>query len=158
MDDSSNPGPILPPDIPRTVGPAANILAMFPNAESGPTPAPLVADINELMASFEVIKNQEAADKAALVVLVNETRETLRPALFTWAAAGFPSIYVLQQFTISPPSICSDGVSRGVADYIGYIVGQDMGQIIATIQALCVGVTISYSFAGNVLRIHATKT
>ena len=154
---SANPDLVLPPDIPRTVGPPPNILAMFPTAESGLTPAPLVADINELMASFRVIKNQEAADKATLIVLVNETRDTLRPALFTWAAAGFPSIYILQEFTISPPSICSDGVSRGIVDYVGYVLGQDMGQVIATIQSLCVGVTISYSFVGTTLRIHVTK-
>ena len=158
MGDSSNPNLVLPPDIPRTVtGPTPAVMGLFPNAETGPTSAPLVADINELLASYGAIKNQEATDKATLIVLINETRDTLRPPLFTWAAMGFPAIYVLQEFSISPPPICSDGVSRGIVDYVGYVLGQDMGQVIATIQSLCVGVTISYSFLGNVLRIHVTK-
>ena len=155
---SANPDLVLPPDISRTVtGPTPAIMAMFATAESGLTPAPMVADINELLASYGAIKNQEAADKATLIVLVNETRDTLRPPLFTWAAMRFPAIYVLQEFSINPPQICSDGVSRGIVDYVGYVLGQDMGQIIATIQALCIGVTISYSFMGNVLRIHVSK-
>jgi hypothetical protein len=81
----------------------------------------------------------------------------LRPQLFEWAAKGFPPIYVVQQFTVSPPNVCSDGVARSVYDYVVYLLGQDMGTIIAAIQTLCVGIQISYSFQGNTLRIHVSK-
>lgn len=151
MGDSSNPDLILPPDI--SPGPTP-----FPTVTEGTTPAPLVVDINELLASYGAIKNQESTDRAILSVLVNETRETLRPPMFAWAAAGFPAIYVLQEFVVNPPSVCSDGVTRSFIDYVTYLLGQDMGQVIASIQALCAGVTISYSFTGNALRIHVTKT
>ena len=138
----------LPPDI----------LALFPAAtDNGPAPAPMVVDIAELIASHGAVQVKEAADRETISVLLNETRNTLRPQMFTWAAAGFPPIYILQQFTLEPPSISSDGVARSVYDYFVYLLGQEMGPTIAAIQALCVGVTISYSFSGNTLRIHVSK-
>ena len=117
----------------------------------------MVVDITELIASRGAVQVKEAADRLTISVLLNETRDTLRPQMFTWAAAGFPPIYILQQFTLEPPSICSDGVTRSVYDYFVYLLGQEMGPTIAAIQALCVGVTISYSFSGNTLRIHVSK-
>jgi hypothetical protein len=114
-------------------------------------------DIDELLASRGAVMTQEAADKLVLTPLLNETRETLRPQMFEWAAKGFPAIYVVQQFTVSPPTVCSDGVARNVYDYVVYLLGQEMGPTIAAIQALCVGVQISYSFAGNTLRIHVSR-
>lgn len=139
-------------------GPNFNIRSMFPNAASGPTPAPIVVDIAELLASHGGIQTKEAEDRSVLKVLLHETRDTLRPAMFTWASAGFPAIYVIQQFTLTPPAVCSDGVVRGINDYVCYLLGQDMGKTIATIQSLCMGVVISYSFSGNTLRIHVSKS
>jgi hypothetical protein len=130
---------------------------MFPSAATGSAPPPLVVDIAELIASHGAVLTQEAADRTTLSVLLNETRENLRPQMFTWAAAGFPAIYVVQQFTVSPPASCSDGVTRNVYDYVVYLLGKNMGEVIADIQALCVGVQISYSFQGNTLRIHVSK-
>jgi hypothetical protein len=117
-----------------------------------------VVDIAELLASHGATQTQEAVDRSTLSVLLNETRDTLRPQMFEWAAAGFPAIYVVQQFTVSPPAVCSDGVTRSVYDYVVYLLGQEMGATIAAVQALCVGVQISYSFSGNTLRIHVSKS
>uniref|UniRef100_A0A6C0JHZ4 Uncharacterized protein n=1 Tax=viral metagenome TaxID=1070528 RepID=A0A6C0JHZ4_9ZZZZ len=139
------------------IGPDPSVLALFPSAQTGTAPPPLVVDIAELLASHAATQAQEVADRTTLSVLLNETRDTLRPQMFIWAAAGFPAIYVVQQFTVSPPAVCSDGVTRGVYDYVVYLLGQDMGPTIAAIQALCVGVQISYSFAGNTLRIHVSR-
>ena len=77
--------------------------------------------------------------------------------MFAWAAAGFPAIYVVQQFTVSPPAVCSDGVARNVYDYVVHLLGQEMGPTIVAVQAKCVGVQISYSFQGNTLRIHVSR-
>jgi hypothetical protein len=117
----------------------------------------MVVDIAELMASHGAIQVQESADRSTLDVLLNETRDTLRPQMFAWAAAGFPAVYIVQSFTVSPPTVCSDGVARNVYDYTEYLLGKNMGEVVATIQALCVGVQISYSFQANTLRIHVSK-
>lgn len=124
---------------------------------TGAAPQQFVVDIAELLVSHGAVKTQEAADRLILSPLLNETRDTLRPQMFAWAAAGFPSIYVIQQFTVSPPAVCSDGVTRNVYDYVEYLLGQEMGLTIAAVQAMCIGVQISYSFSGNTLRIHVSR-
>jgi hypothetical protein len=147
---------------PTSTGPTgsdSSVLEMFPSAATGSAHPPLVVDITELIASHGAVLTHEAADRTTLSVLLNETRETLRPQMFTWAALGFPTSYIVQQFSVSPPSVCSDGVARpDVAIYTEYLLGKSIGDIVASIQSLCSGVTIAYSFLGNTLRIHVFKS
>jgi hypothetical protein len=118
---------------------------------------PSIATMEELMASHAVIVAQEAAERATLAPLLHPTREGYRPQMFAWAAAGFPAIYVVQSFTFTPPSVCSDGVTRDVVAYAWYLLGTDISQVITKIQSLLTGIVVSYSFAGNVLRIHVSR-
>ena len=118
---------------------------------------PPIATMDELMASHAVIVAQENADRRQFAPLLNPTREAYRPQLFAWAAAGFPAIYVVQSFALTPPSVCSDGVTRDAVNYAWYLLGIEIGQIITTIQSMMTGITVSYSFEGNVLRIHVSK-
>jgi hypothetical protein len=127
------------------------------SGQTGAVEAPMVVDISELLVSIGAIQVQEASDRTKLSVLLHETRDTLRPQMFEWAAAGFTPIYIVQKFELNPPSICSDGIQRNTLSYIEYLLGKDMGQIIAAIQALCLGVTISYSVSGNTLNIHVSR-
>jgi hypothetical protein len=113
--------------------------------------------MEELMASHAVLVAQEAAERATLSPLLNPTREGYRPQMFAWAAAGFPAIYVVQSFTFTPPSVCSDGVTRDVVAYAWYLLGTDISLVITKIQSLLTGIVVSYSFAGNVLRIHVSR-
>lgn len=139
-------------------------LAMLPFANIPPTentivpePAPIIATMDELMASHAVIVAQEAADRATLAPLLNPTREAYRPQLFAWAAAGFPGIYVIQSFTFTPPNVCSDGVSRDIVGYAWYLLGVEIESVLATIQSMMTGIVVSYSFQGNVLKIHVSR-
>jgi hypothetical protein len=122
-----------------------------------PAPAPVIATIDELMASHAVIVAQESADRATLSPLLNPTRDSYRPQLFAWASAGFPAIYVVQSFTFTPPSVCSDGVVRDVVGYTWYLLGVEIADVLATIQSMLTGIVVSYSFQGNTLRIHVSK-
>jgi hypothetical protein len=131
-----------------------------PTGPSEPVPEqepPSIATMEELMASHAVIVAQEAAERATLAPLLHPTREGYRPQMFAWAAAGFPAIYVVQSFTFTPPSVCSDGVTRDVVAYAWYLLGTDISQVITKIQSLLTGIVVSYSFAGNVLRIHVSR-
>lgn len=125
--------------------------------EETPAPPPVIATMDELMASHAVIVAQEATDRATLSLLLNPTREAYRPQLFAWASAGFPAIYVVQSFTFTPPSVCSDGVVRDVVGYTWYLLGVEIAGVLATIQSMLTGIVVSYSFAGNTLRIHVSK-
>jgi hypothetical protein len=127
------------------------------SGQTGAVEAPMVVDISELLVSIGAIQVQEASDRTKLSVLLHETRDTLRPQMFEWASAGFTPIYIVQKFELNPPSICSDGIQRNTLSYIEYLLGKDMGQIIAAIQALCLGVIISYSVSGNTLNIHVSR-
>jgi len=120
--------------------------------------ADVIATMEELMSSHAVVVTQEESDRTSLSALTNPTSAQYRPQLFTWAAAGFPGIYVIQSFTLTPPSICSDGVTRDIVAYVPYLTGQDIGVMIAGIQALVTGITVSFSFLGNTLRIHVSRS
>jgi hypothetical protein len=139
------------------VDPSNAVLAMFPSAATGPIEPPHIATIEELMASYGAIVNKETTDKQTVSVLLNETRDTLRVPLFQWAAAGFPGIWVVQSFTLDPPSICSDGVLRELSDYFDYCLGKPLGDALADIQSKLTGITLSISFLGNTLRLHVTR-
>ena len=116
-----------------------------------------ITTLEELMASHAAILAKETVDRATLDPLLNPTRDAYRPQLFAWAAAGFPGIYVIQSFPFTPPSICSDGVTRDVTAYTWYLLKTDIEVVLANIQSLLPGIVVSYSFAGNALQIHVSK-
>jgi hypothetical protein len=120
-------------------------------------PSLTVLDISELLGSHAAVLAQESADRTSLNALTNPTLDIYRPQLFTWAAAGFPGVYIVQSFTLTPPSMCSDGVNRDSIAYIPYLTGRDVGAMVADIQALVTGIIVSFSFMGNTLRIHVSK-
>ena len=152
-------GPTGPVETVEATGPTGptDIMTLFPNAQTGTVEAPTIVTMEELMASHAVIVEKESVDRTSLNALVNPTREQYRPQLFQWAAAGFPGIYVVQSFSVTPPDLCADGVRRDVNAYINYLTGTDMGTIVANIQALVTGIVVSFSFEGNSVRIHVSK-
>ena len=137
--------------------PSAAVMAMFPSAATGPVEPPHIATLEELMASHSATIAKEAADTEALSSLVSPNRDALRPQLFQWATAGFPDLYVVQSFTITPPAICADGVAREIGKYIEYCIEMNLGQVIDGMKALMVGIQPSWSVLGNTLRIHVSK-
>ena len=162
MSDTGPTGPTEPTETTEMTGPtgpAETVEATGPTGpeEPAPAPAPVIATMDELMASHAVLVAKEAADRATLSPLVNPTRESYRPQLFAWASAGFPGIYVVQSFTFTPPSVCSDGMVRDVIGYTWYLLGVEIGGVLANIQSMLTGIVVSYSFAGNTLRIHVSK-
>jgi hypothetical protein len=138
-------------------GPSQEILSLFPSANTGPVESPYIATLDELLSSYESTVAQETADRTALSVLVNPSRESFRPQLFQWAAAGFPNGYIIQSISINPPNICSDGVSRNVGKYVEYCIGTNLGAIIQSMTALMTGINPTWSTLGNTIRIHVTR-
>ena len=153
--DATGPtGPVEPTEPVDATGPTG---PEEPAPAPAPAPAPVIATMDELMASHSVLVAKEAADRATLSPLLNPTRESYRPQLFAWASAGFPGIYVVQSFTFTPPSVCSDGVVRDAVGYTWYLLGVEIGGVLATIQSMLTGIIVSYSFQGNTLRIHVSR-
>ena len=141
-----------------TFGPSGPDLSMFPTAATGPVEPPSIATLDELMQSHMVVLAKEAADRASLAGLLNPTREQYRPQLFQWAGLGFPPIFVVQVFEVTPPTYCSDGVARDAMTYLNYLlVPSSLDTVLDTIRSLMPGISVSFSFLGNMLRIHVSK-
>jgi hypothetical protein len=153
-----DPPPMYSPSIVTgPTGPDQSILAMFPSAATGTVEPPHIATLDELMASHAATIAKEATDTESLSALVSPTREMFRPQLFQWAASGFPDLYVIQSFTITPPTICTDGVTREIGKYIEYCIGIDLGEVLSRLTKLMVGIQPCWSVSGNTLRIHVSK-
>ena len=150
-----NGNPILPPTYP--INPALNPRVMFPS-RTGPSQNPqYIATISELLSSYEATKLQESKDKTALSVLLTENGNSLRSPLFQWAALGFPDIYILQSFTVTPPSVCSDGVTRTMIEYIEYLLETNLTTLITGLQSRLMGIQVSFSILGQAFRIHVSR-
>ena len=155
-------GPTEPTPSTDSTGPTGpteyQVVALLPTTtEVIPTPPSTIVTMEELMASHAVTVAKEVTDRARLTPLTAPTSAAYRPQLFAWAAAGFPGIYVVQSFELTPPSVCADGVTRDVVSYTWYLLGIEIGDIIKNIQSLLPGIQVSFSFEGNVLRIHVSK-
>jgi hypothetical protein len=131
---------------------------MFPTAATGPTEAPQIVTLEELMQSYAVVVAKENTDRQALTGLVNPQREQYRPQLFQWAGLGFPSAFVVQSFEITPPNVCSDGVTRDTMAYLQFLLSPTtFDEVLEKIRALTPGIGVSFSFSGNSLRIHVSR-
>jgi hypothetical protein len=109
------------------------------------------------MGSYSATVAKEVIDRESLQSLVTPTRDDFRSQLFQWATAGFPDLYVVQSFTITPPAICADGVTREIGKYVEYCIGKNLGEVIDGMKALMTGIQPSWSMSGSTLRIHVTK-
>ena len=102
-------------------------------------------------------KAAEAADLKLLTVFKTPNMATLNTSMAAWATAGSRPVYVILSITLSPPSKCSDGVMRGLYDYISWLINVDVSAQTRTISAMFPGKDISYSVSGNVLKLHVSK-
>jgi hypothetical protein len=141
-----------------TFGPNGLDISMFPTAATGPVEPPNIATLEELMSSHAVVVAKEAADRVALSGLVTPMRDQYRSQLFQWAGLGFPAIFVIQTFELTPPTYCSDGISRNSVEYLNYlIIPNTLDSVLETIRSLMPGILVSFSFLGNTLRIHVSR-
>jgi hypothetical protein len=135
-----------------------SIFDLFPSVATGPTEPPNIITLDELMQSYDVTLAKEALDRQMLNSLIHPTREDYRPQLFQWASSGFTPMYIVQFFDITPPNICSDGVSRDIMAYLQFLLTPyTLDSILDSIRALMPGIGLSFSFLGNTLRIHVSK-
>lgn len=123
--------------------PSGSPMAVFPLA--GHAPQITLADI---LAASEVVTQKETQDRSALQSIGTISFETLRVTLIQWAKAGFPNASPLYSVAITPPETCSDGVKRSLSEYVSYLTGQTMQELIAPLQARCPEFVISFATTG----------
>ena len=125
-----------------------------------PAPAPAPVTLADILNATELITQKELADKARLDAIGGISVETLRTALIQWGVLGFPNAWVLYSSTIAPPTVCSDGVTRTLEDYIQFCSGKTIAEHVAVLQEKVASSDITLGFANisGVIAVTVTRT
>lgn len=110
-----------------------------------PPPQILLADI---LNAAEVVAQKETQDKNALESIGTLPFDAMKTTLIQWAKVGFPNAYPVYTVPITPPATCSDGVTRTLADYISFLTGKTMSELISPLQTRCPEFVISFATTG----------
>lgn len=122
-----------------------------------PFPPPPPISLDDLLAASEMLLKKEAEDKATLEGIGNISHDDLKNKLLSWASAGFPNVYEIHRVTITPPALCSDGVSRDLPTYIEFCSGKTISQHVELLQAKVTGMVISFANMANYIAIVVSK-
>ena len=122
-----------------------------------PAPAPPPITLDDIMNSVEFIRQKELSDKNTLEGIGNMSSDSLKSQLVLWGTAGFPNAYVILQVPIQPPTVCSDGVTRDISDYIQFCSGKTIQEHVQLLQDKVVGINISFANFGSYVGIVVSK-
>ena len=148
-EESTSLPPVGPAPLP-VVDPATTLVV----EPAAPIETITLADI---MGSREVLIKKEAEDRAILESIGTIGSDTLRGQLIQWASIGFPNAYSIKSISITPPQVCSDGMTRSLADYIQYCSTRTIQEHIAVLQARLPDIFVSFSFTGISISIVLLK-
>lgn len=121
---------------------------------TGPT---YLMTLDELQQYHDTTLESETTDKASMDFIVKPSTSGIQQNLIQWASAGFPSNYQVLSVSLIRPSPCFDGVSRDMLQYISYLTGSDIDSLTTAFQSKFLGIRFSYSIAGNIVNLHASK-
>ena len=113
--------------------------------------------LNDILSSIEVITQKEKDDKASLEALGLIPYDTLKTKLVSWATSGFQNAYEIEKLVIVPPTTCSDGVSRNLADYVQFCSGKTMQEHVATLQQRVQDMVITFANMGSYIAVVVSK-
>jgi hypothetical protein len=128
-----------------------------PSVDTLTPPPPPPISITDLLSDVEVLQQKEAADKALLDAISTASADSLRPKLVTWALAGFPNAYTLMEAAVNPPPQCSDGVARGLTDYIVFCSGKTIQEHVALLQEKLADMTVSFANLGYAIAVVVSR-
>lgn len=108
---------------------------------SGGTPLPPRILLSDILGQLSVLQQQEANDRALFVPPnVNDIRNRLIP----WVAGGMQGACDLARIWLTPPNVCSDGVSRNFFDYIAFVSGKTVAEHLKAYQDLLPEFEVGY--------------
>ena len=121
-----------------------------------PIKSPL--SINDLLNSYEATVVKEAADRSAVATFTTPSVEGLKPALYKWAAAGFPGGYPINTLSLSPPALCTDGVNRALTYYFEYLLGKPIADWLQALDDVTDGMIFTFSHDGvGTISLHVSR-
>jgi hypothetical protein len=120
-------------------------------------PRPYIITMDELMASYSVTSQKEAADRKVVSDFIAPSGDDLRPKLFEWANKGFPTIYPLRTISVTPPLPCSDGTERNTIQYAEFIMNSTITQCITKLQDKMPGLELTFSHSATNMTLHVSR-
>jgi hypothetical protein len=127
-----------------------------PDPNASPPP-PSTISLLDITTAIDVVRVTEQADKARLEAIGALTIDSLKASLIQWALLGYPNAHVIHWVPISPPSICSDGVSRTLGDYVLFCSGKMIHEHVQVLQARMIDITVSFANFGSSLGIVVSR-
>jgi hypothetical protein len=141
----------------NVVDASENVVDASENVVNLPPPPPPVITLADIMNATELVQQKETADKSLLESIGNVSFESLRSKLIQWASTGFPNAYQLMSISISPPQVCSDGITRGLPDYIVFCSGKTINEHVDLLQQKLPDMTVSFANMGGSIAIVVSK-
>ena len=123
-----------------------------PSGSFVPPPPPTIT-LNDILSAREVLIQRETEDKGKLEGIASISIEELRTKLIAWAVAGFPNNYPIRTISVTPPSPCSDGVVRNLADYIVFCSGKTLTEHIAPLQTTLPDITVTFTYSADTISV-----
>jgi hypothetical protein len=118
---------------------------------------PPVITLDDIMSSIEVVTQKELADKNTLESIGNIGFEDLKNKLLVWGTSGFPNVYEIYKITIVPPTTCSDGVKRGLTDYIQFCSGKSIQEHVAALQQRVQDIVVTFANMGSYIAVVVSR-
>ena len=128
-----------------------------PEIQTIPTPPPTIS-LSDITNAVEVVQVKETQDKATLESIGSLSFEGLKASLIQWAVAGYPNAYKIHEISVSPPGVCSDGVTRNLSDYITFCSGKTIHEHVAVLQARMPDISVSFAYTGFSILIVVSKS
>lgn len=116
-----------------------------------PPPPPIT--LADILAATELIRAKEQVDKASLDAIGAQSFESLRATLIQWGVLGFPNAFPILSVAVTSPSVCSDGVTRNLADYIVFCSGKSIQEHVSELQTKLQDIVVSYANFGDHIAI-----
>jgi hypothetical protein len=133
------------------------VVVVEPTPPVDEEPSPYLITMDELLNSRDVMIAREASDHQTIQYIESPDPIMLKRKLLEWAALGFPDAFSVFTVTISPPEVCSDGIARGLYDYIQFVSGQSLADKMKALEAKLKGISVVNSFSGGTITIHVMK-
>ncbi len=147
MDDATGPT-IIP--VPEERDPMALQNTVTP-------PPPDIISLDDLLSDIQVLTAKEQTDRTSIEAIGNLTTFSLRPRLVEWALNNFNSLFEIYSVGIDIPNVCVDGVKRDLREYIPYLTGKTLDEYIEILNPKFVGMTVTYGYFGNTIKLFLTK-
>ena len=135
-------GPTEPIEETGPTGPTEPTEISLQSLTGGTAAAPIVS-LSEILSAVSVLQEQERDDQAKCSVLTPSLSD-IRTKLTTWVAGGTYGTCELVRVFLTPPNVCSDGVSRNIFEYIQFVSGKSLSDHVQAFQSILPDFEVGY--------------